>query len=39
MNHIIQISLKYGPTIDRVEADAIDALLADCRSTDLVVLS
>ena len=29
--------LEYGLTIDRSEADAIDDILADCESTEMVV--
>ena len=34
---IVQIRLEYGLTIDRTEAEAIDAVLAKCDSTEMVI--
>ena len=34
---VVEVRRKYGLTIDRREADAIDAVLSGCSSTDLVV--
>ena len=39
VDRIIQVRLEYGLTIDRSEADAIDAVLAGCESTEMVVLA
>ena len=39
MNRIIQVRLEYNLTIDRTEANAIDAVLATRDSTDMVVLA
>ena len=38
-DRIVQVRLEYGLTIDRSEADAIDDILADCESTEMVVLA
>ena len=35
----VQVRREYGLTIDRAEAQAIDRVLAGCRSTDMVVLA
>ncbi len=35
----IQVRREYGLTIDQSEADAIDRVLADCDSTEMVVLA
>ena len=34
---VVEVRRKYGLTIDRREADALDAVLSACSSTDLVV--
>ena len=39
MDRIIAVRLEYSLTIDRTEADAIDAVLATCDSTDMVLLA
>ena len=39
MDRIVQIRLEYSLTIDRVEANAIDIVLASCDSTEMVVLA
>ena len=39
VNRIVQVRQKYGLTIDRNEAKAIDDVLAGCHSTKMVVLS
>lgn len=38
VDRIIQVRLEYGLTIDRAEAAAIDAVLATCDSTEMVLL-
>ena len=38
VDRIIQVRLEYGLTIDRMEADAIDAVLTGCESTDMILL-
>ena len=38
VNRIVRVRLEYGLTIDRMEADAIDAVLASCESTDMILL-
>ena len=37
-DRIVQIRLEYGLTIDRAEAEAIDAVLATCDSIEMVIL-
>ena len=39
VDRIIQVRREYGLTIDRTEANAIDAVIATCDSTDMVVLA
>ena len=39
VDRIIQVRREYGLTIDRAEADAIDTVLANCQSTEMVVLT
>ena len=39
VNRVIQVRLEYRLAIDRAEADAIDAVLATCDSTDMVMLT
>ena len=39
VTRIIEVRRKYGLTIDRPEADAIDAVLAGCQLTEMVMLS
>ena len=39
VDRIIQVRLEYGLTIDHTEADAIDAVLATCDSTDMALLA
>ena len=39
MERVIEIRLEYGLTIDQTEANAIDAVLATCDSTDVAVLA
>ena len=38
VNRVVQVRREYGLTIDRVEADAIDQVLAGCESTELIIL-
>ena len=38
VDRVVQVRQEYGLTIDRVEADAIDRVLAGCESTEMVVL-
>ena len=38
VDRIVQIRLEYRLTIDRTEAEAIDAVLTTCDSTEMVVL-
>ena len=38
VDRIIQVRLEYGLTIDRMEAEAIDAVLAGCESMDMILL-
>ena len=33
---VLAVRLKYGLSIDRLEVDALEAVLAGCESTDLV---
>ena len=37
VDRTIQVRLKYGLTIDRAEAEAVDRVLADCESTAMVM--
>ena len=37
VDRIVQVRLEYGLTIDRAEADAINAVLDGCTPTDMVV--
>ncbi len=39
VDRVVQVRQKYGLSIDRAEANAIDEILADCQSTSLVVLA
>ena len=39
VNRVVEVRQEYGLTIDRLEADAIDGVLAGCRSTEMVVLT
>ena len=39
MNRTLEVRREYELTIDRAEADAIDRVLAGCRSTEMVVLA
>ena len=38
VDRTIQVRLKYGLTIDRTEAEAVDRVLAGCDSTAMIVL-
>ena len=38
VDRIVLVRLEYGLTIDRMEADAIDAVLAGCESMDMILL-
>ena len=38
VDRTVQIRLEYGLTIDRTEAEAIDAVLATCDSIEMVIL-
>ena len=38
VDRTIQVRLEYSLTIDHAEADAIDQVLANCQSTEMVVL-
>ena len=38
VNRVVQVRLEYSLTIDRVEADAIDLVLAGCESIELIIL-
>ena len=38
VDRIVRVRLEYGLTIDRMEADAIDAVLAGCESMDMILL-
>lgn len=37
-NRILQVRLKYGLTIDRAEANALESILSSCESTEMIVL-
>ena len=37
VDRVVKVRLKYGLTIDRNEAEAIDAVLSGCDSTELVI--
>lgn len=37
-NRIVQVRQKYGLTIDQKEANALDTVLSECRSTAMVIL-
>ena len=39
VDRVVQVRQEYELTIDREEADAIDAILAGCESTEMVVLA
>ena len=39
VDRTLQVRREYGLTIDRAEADAVDWILAECESTDMVVLA
>ena len=39
VDRTIQVRVKYGLTIDRAEAEAVDRVLADCESTAMIVLA
>ena len=39
VDRTLQVRREYGLTIDRAEADAVDRILAGCRSTEMVVLA
>ena len=39
VDRTLQVRREYGLTIDRAEADAVDRILAECESTDMVVLA
>ena len=38
VDRVEQVRRRYGLTIDRAEADAIDKIIAGCRSTEMVIL-
>ena len=38
VDRIVQVRRKYSLNIDQSEADAIDAVLADCSSVDMVIM-
>ena len=38
-DRIVQVRLKYELTVDQAEADAIDLVLTDCSSVEMVVVS
>ena len=38
VDRVVQVRQKYQLTIDQAEAEAIDGVLADCESTEMVVL-
>ena len=39
VDRTIKVRLKYGLTIDRAEAEAVDKVLATCESTEMVMLA
>ena len=39
VDRVIQVCPEYGLTIGRAEADAIDTVLANCNSTEMVALA
>ena len=39
VDRTIQVRVKYGLTIDRAEAEAVDRVLAACESTAMIVLA
>ena len=39
VDRTVQVRREYGLTIDRAEADAVDWILAECESTEMVVLA
>ena len=39
VDRTIQVRVKYGLTIDRAEAEAVDRVLAVCESTDMIMLA
>ena len=39
VDRTLQVRREYGLTIDRAEADAVDRVLAECQSTEMVMLA
>ena len=39
VDRVVQVRLEYGLTIDQAEAEAIDQVLAECDSTEMVMLN
>ena len=37
-NRVVKVRVKYGLTVDRTEADALEAVIAACTSFDMVVV-
>lgn len=35
-NRVVEVKLKYGLSVDRAEADALDAVLSECDSVEMV---
>ena len=39
VDRTVQVRREYGLSIDRAEAEAIDSVLAECESTEMIVLA